>query len=62
VKTKAIGITVALLIISIGNYFRIIENGSVRAVEFISIWAIGALSGLLIFHIVRAIKERKKST
>ena len=61
-KTKAIGITAVLLIISIGNYFRIIENGSVRTVEFVSIWAIGALSGLLISHIVRAIKERNKST
>jgi len=59
-KTRAIGITAVLLIISIGNYSRIVADGSVRAVEFISVWAIGALSGLLIFQIIKAIKERNK--
>ena len=59
-KTRAIGITAVLLIISIGNYSRIVADGSVRTVEFISVWAIGALSGLLIFQIIRAIKERNK--
>jgi len=58
-KTRAIGITAVLLIISIGNYSRIVADGSVRTVEFISVWAIGALSGLLIFQIIKAIKERK---
>jgi len=59
-KTKAIGMTTVLLIISIGNYVRIASNSNVRAVEFVSIWAIGALSGLLIFQIIKAIKERNK--
>jgi len=59
-KTRAIGITAVLLIISIGNYSRIVADGSVRTVEFISVWAIGALSGLLIFQIIKAIKESKK--
>ena len=55
---KAIGITAVLLIISIGNYSRISSDGSIRAVEFISIRVIGALSGLLIFQIAKVIKER----
>ena len=59
-KTRAIGITAVLLIISIGNYSRIVTDGSVRTVEFISVWAIGALSGLLIFQIIKAVKERNK--
>jgi len=59
-KTKAIGMTTVLLIISIGNYVRIASNSNVRAVEFVSIWAIGALSGLLIFQIIKVIKEGKK--
>jgi len=59
-KTRVIGITAVLLIISIGNYSRINSGGNVRTVEFISVWAIGALSVLLIFQIIRAIKERKK--
>jgi len=31
-----------------------------RAVEFVSSFAIGALSGILILQIAQAIKERKK--
>jgi len=58
-KNKGILITIVLLTISIGNYFRIISNGTVRTVEFISIFAIGALSGILLIQIVKAIKERK---
>ena len=59
-KNKAILIPAVLLIVTIGNYFRIVSNGSIRAVEFLSIWAIGALSGVLIFQIARVIKEKKK--
>ena len=59
-KIRTIGITAVLLIISIGNYSRIVTDGSVRTVEFVSVWAIGALSGILILQIAKAIKERKK--
>jgi len=59
-KKSAIGITTMLLIISIGNYYRLIPEGSMRAVDFLSSFAIGALSGILILQIAQAIKERKK--
>ena len=59
-KNRTIGMTVIFLIISIGNYFRIISEGSIRTVDFISIWAIGALSGILILQVAKAIKERIK--
>lgn len=59
-KNKAILIPALFLIVTIGNYFRIVSDGSIRAVEFMSIWAIGALSGVLISEIAKAIKERKK--
>jgi len=58
-KNKAIVITAVLLVVTLGNYFRIVSDGSVRAVDFVNIWAIGALSGILIFQIAKAIKERK---
>lgn len=58
-KNKTIVITAILLVISIGNYLRIISNGSIRAVEFLSIFAIGALSGILITNIIKSIKENK---
>jgi uncharacterized membrane protein len=59
-KNRAIVITAVLLIISIGNYSRFISAGNTRAVEFLSIFAIGALTGILIFQVAKEIKERKK--
>ena len=59
-KNKAILIPAIFLIVAIGNYFRLVTDGRIRAVEFLSIWAIGALSGVLIFQIAKAIRERKK--
>lgn len=45
-----------MLIISIGNYTRIIDHGTIRAVEFLSIFVIGALTALLIREIAIKIK------
>ncbi len=52
-KNQVIVITAVLLVISIGNYFRIISDGSIRTVEFISIFAIGALAGILLTQIFK---------
>ena len=57
-KNRAIVITVILLIVSIGNYFRIISDGSIRTVEFISIFAMGALAGVLIIQIINMMKNK----
>jgi len=59
-KKRAISVVAVLLIISIGNYFRIISDGSVRTVEFISIFAIGALSGILLTQIITAVRDKNK--
>lgn len=59
-KNKGIIFTVIFLIISIGNYFRIISDGSIRTVEFISIFAIGVLAGIFLIQIIKVIKDRKK--
>ncbi|BBE18666.1 hypothetical protein AQPE_2829 [Aquipluma nitroreducens] len=59
-KKRAISVVAVLLIISIGNYFRIISDGSVRTVEFLSIFAIGALSGILLTQITAAVRDKKK--
>jgi len=52
-KNKVISITAVLLVISIGNYFRIISNGNVRVVEFLSIFVIGVLTGVLLTQIFK---------
>jgi len=59
-KKRAISVTAILLVISIGNYFRIISDGSVRTVEFLSIFAIGALVGVLLTQIIVAVKDKNK--
>ncbi len=58
-KTRkiSIGAMSILLIISISNYMRI-TNGNIRTVEFISILAIGGLSGLLISQVILAFKKK----
>ena len=57
-KNKGIAITVVFLIVSIGNYFRIISDVSIRTVEFISIFAIGALAGVLLTQIITMVKNK----
>jgi len=52
----SIGVISFLLIISISNYMRI-ADGNIRTVEFISILAIGALSGLLISQVISVFKK-----
>jgi len=47
-----------MLIISIGNYSRIIDQGNIKTVEFLSIFVIGALSSLLFREIVLIIKSK----
>jgi len=57
-KNKVIVITALLLIVSIGNYFRIISDVTIRTVEFLSIFAIGALAGILLTLIIKMVKNK----
>jgi hypothetical protein len=47
-----------MLLISIGNYSRIIDHGTIRTVEFLSIFVIGALTSLLIREVATIIKGK----
>lgn len=58
-KYRASIITVILLIGAIGNYFRIISDNSIRTVEFLSIFAIGLLAGILLTQISRMMRISK---
>ena len=51
-------IIVIMLILAIGNYSRIIDQGTIRTVEFLSIFVIGALTSLLIREIATQIKNK----
>jgi hypothetical protein len=52
----SIGVMSLFLIISISNYMRI-SDGNIRTVEFISILAIGALTGLIISQAILFFKK-----
>ena len=47
-KNKKVIISAILLSIFIGAYYTTISDGSIRTVEFLSIFAIGALTGVLL--------------
>lgn len=49
-----------LLMLSIGNYSRIAGNDNIRLIQFISIFLIGALTGLLINEFVTLFKAKRK--
>jgi hypothetical protein len=51
-------ILAVLLIMSIGNYSRIVGSENIRTVQFLSIFAIGALTALLIKEIAFMIKNK----
>jgi hypothetical protein len=52
-KDRKIVIVAILLVISIGTYSRIISDGSIRIVEFLSIFSIGVLAGVLLTQIFK---------
>ena len=48
-RNRRIALLTILLVISIGNFFRISsEAANMRTVDFLSIFVIGALTGLLV--------------
>jgi hypothetical protein len=53
-------IIAVLLLISIVNFSRLTGNDSIRPIQFILIFVIGALSGLLINELIVLFKEKQK--
>lgn len=52
-KNKSIIVVALLLVVAIVNFARISGSTSIRTVEFLSIFAIGALAGVLLTFIFR---------
>ena len=50
-----------LLVISIANYARILPESQTRAVEFVYIFVIGALSGFLLNEALKSRREKEKN-
>jgi hypothetical protein len=49
-----------LLLISIVNYSRITGNENIRTIQFLSIFAIGGLSALLLNEFVRLFRAKRE--
>lgn len=48
-----------LFILSVGNFSRIQGNENIRTIQFLSIFAMGMLFGLLVKEIVDSIKNKQ---
>lgn len=55
-KNNKIAITATLLILSIGNCFRVISGSDIRTVELLSIFSVGVIAGILIAQIYNKTK------
>lgn len=55
---KKIIILAILFIVALGNYTRIVGENDVRTVGFLSIFALGAISALLLREIIVGLKNR----
>ncbi len=53
-------IIAVLLLLTIINFTRLTGNDNIRAIQFVSIFAIGALSGLLLNEFVTLFKAKRK--
>jgi hypothetical protein len=49
-----------LFILSVGNFSRIQGNDNIRTVQFLSIFAMGMLFGLLVREIVESIRNKQQ--
>ena len=58
-RKRVVIILACLLIITIGNLSRNFSSITIRTVDFITIWVIGALSGLLIQNVVAMFRKEK---
>lgn len=61
-KNSLIVTTAFLLVVATGNYLMITYDGTIRTIEFLSIFAIGALAGVLLAQIVLKLRGKGKIT
>jgi Ca2+/H+ antiporter len=59
-KRRPMLFTAVMLMLAVGSYFRISGNENIRAVQFLSIFVIGMLSGVLIRELFAVAKSPDK--
>jgi hypothetical protein len=58
-KNRRIIITTILFLFVLGNSIRIIHPGCIRTVEYVSIFAAGAIAGVLLAQIFMIMRNKK---
>ncbi|MFZ1527536.1 MAG: hypothetical protein WAT19_02220 [Ferruginibacter sp.] len=58
-QRKAPLLLAVLLMLSVANYFRISGHENIRNIQFLSIFVIGMLSGLLTRELVMQLKAKR---
>ena len=58
-KNRPLTITLVLLLITIGNSFIFFSKSDIRALEFVYIFVIGVLSGVLLMQIIISKRNNK---
>ncbi len=61
-KRKRRIILAVLLMLTIGNFTRLKGNENIKTIQFLSIFVIGALSGLLIKEFVSSTKQKDEKS
>lgn len=52
--------TAIILLLAITNYFRLQGNENIRAIQFVSIFVIGMLAGILIKEVTSMLRSQNK--
>jgi hypothetical protein len=50
-----------MLMLSIGNFARIAGNDNIRAIQFLSIFVIGFLAGILLQDIIQEMRAKRNN-
>jgi hypothetical protein len=58
-KRRPMLFTAVMLMLAVGSYFRISGNENIRTIHFLSIFAIGMLSGVLIRELLSILRNSK---
>ncbi len=52
--------TAIILMLAIGNYFRLKGNENIRAIQFLSIFVIGLLAGIILKEVSTMLRSQNK--
>ncbi len=60
-KNSLITITALAFVVALVSYAMVISNGTIRTVEFLSIFSTGALAGVLLTQIFALLKNKQQN-